>query len=153
MAVSSFLCVCVYVCEIELTAYQYTWIWLDQNDHVAIKLINQTTKSFKGSVYWRTNPYPKEYVEYVYVDKMFNQWRILYQRTTRLGGVLMWMMLLQIMEYAKQRIPVLNEFCVVCDEPHVFENGPMLRVGNQEFTLKFHDFDIKCKKAMCTTVV
>ncbi|KAG7268999.1 hypothetical protein CRUP_033491, partial [Coryphaenoides rupestris] len=35
--------------------------------------------------------------------------------------------LVQIMEYAKQRIPVLNEFCVVCDEPHVFENGPMLR--------------------------
>uniref|UniRef100_A0AAY4BPS4 Poly [ADP-ribose] polymerase n=1 Tax=Denticeps clupeoides TaxID=299321 RepID=A0AAY4BPS4_9TELE len=33
----------------------------------------------------------------------------------------------QIMEYAEQRIPVLNEFCVVCDEPHVFQNGPMLR--------------------------
>uniref|UniRef100_A0A8B9JYI2 Poly [ADP-ribose] polymerase n=1 Tax=Astyanax mexicanus TaxID=7994 RepID=A0A8B9JYI2_ASTMX len=31
------------------------------------------------------------------------------------------------MEYAEQRIPVLNEFCVVCDEPHVFQNGPMLR--------------------------
>uniref|UniRef100_A0A673K110 Poly [ADP-ribose] polymerase n=1 Tax=Sinocyclocheilus rhinocerous TaxID=307959 RepID=A0A673K110_9TELE len=29
--------------------------------------------------------------------------------------------------YAEQRIPVLNEFCVVCDEPHVFQNGPMLR--------------------------
>ena len=41
-------------------------------------------------------------------------------------------MSLQIMEYAEQRIPVLNEFCVVCDEPHVFENGPMLRVSNQE---------------------
>uniref|UniRef100_A0AAY4BNM6 Poly [ADP-ribose] polymerase n=1 Tax=Denticeps clupeoides TaxID=299321 RepID=A0AAY4BNM6_9TELE len=35
--------------------------------------------------------------------------------------------LVQIMEYAEQRIPVLNEFCVVCDEPHVFQNGPMLR--------------------------
>uniref|UniRef100_A0A6Q2WVF8 Poly [ADP-ribose] polymerase n=1 Tax=Esox lucius TaxID=8010 RepID=A0A6Q2WVF8_ESOLU len=34
---------------------------------------------------------------------------------------------LQTMEYAEQRIPVLNEFCVVCDEPHVFQNGPMLR--------------------------
>uniref|UniRef100_A0A8B9JZK3 Poly [ADP-ribose] polymerase n=1 Tax=Astyanax mexicanus TaxID=7994 RepID=A0A8B9JZK3_ASTMX len=33
----------------------------------------------------------------------------------------------QTMEYAEQRIPVLNEFCVVCDEPHVFQNGPMLR--------------------------
>uniref|UniRef100_A0A8C9TTE4 Poly [ADP-ribose] polymerase n=1 Tax=Scleropages formosus TaxID=113540 RepID=A0A8C9TTE4_SCLFO len=30
-------------------------------------------------------------------------------------------------EYAEQRIPVLNEYCVVCDEPHVFQNGPMLR--------------------------
>uniref|UniRef100_A0A672T5U4 Poly [ADP-ribose] polymerase n=1 Tax=Sinocyclocheilus grahami TaxID=75366 RepID=A0A672T5U4_SINGR len=35
--------------------------------------------------------------------------------------------LVQTMEYAEQRIPVLNEFCVVCDEPHVFQNGPMLR--------------------------
>ncbi|KAJ8396601.1 hypothetical protein AAFF_G00016670 [Aldrovandia affinis] len=35
--------------------------------------------------------------------------------------------LVQTMEYAKQRIPVLNEYCVVCDEPHVFQNGPMLR--------------------------
>uniref|UniRef100_A0A8C7T3Q9 Poly [ADP-ribose] polymerase n=1 Tax=Oncorhynchus mykiss TaxID=8022 RepID=A0A8C7T3Q9_ONCMY len=35
--------------------------------------------------------------------------------------------LVQTMEYAEQRIPVLNEFCVVCDEPHVFRNGPMLR--------------------------
>uniref|UniRef100_A0A673W9M1 Poly [ADP-ribose] polymerase n=1 Tax=Salmo trutta TaxID=8032 RepID=A0A673W9M1_SALTR len=34
---------------------------------------------------------------------------------------------LQTMEYAERRIPVLNEFCVVCDEPHVFQNGPMLR--------------------------
>ncbi|KAF4804651.1 Poly [ADP-ribose] polymerase 8 [Turdus rufiventris] len=30
-------------------------------------------------------------------------------------------------EFAEQRIPVLNEYCVVCDEPHVFQNGPMLR--------------------------
>ncbi|XP_041756306.2 protein mono-ADP-ribosyltransferase PARP8 isoform X1 [Coregonus clupeaformis] len=35
--------------------------------------------------------------------------------------------LVQTMEYAEQRTPVLNEFCVVCDEPHVFLNGPMLR--------------------------
>ncbi|XP_062873698.1 protein mono-ADP-ribosyltransferase PARP8 [Trichomycterus rosablanca] len=35
--------------------------------------------------------------------------------------------LVQTMEYAEQRILVLNEFCVVCDEPHVFQNGPMLR--------------------------
>ncbi|KAG2466546.1 PARP8 polymerase, partial [Polypterus senegalus] len=30
-------------------------------------------------------------------------------------------------QYAEQRIPILNEYCVVCDEPHVFQNGPMLR--------------------------
>uniref|UniRef100_H3A343 Poly [ADP-ribose] polymerase n=1 Tax=Latimeria chalumnae TaxID=7897 RepID=H3A343_LATCH len=35
--------------------------------------------------------------------------------------------LVQTMEYIEQRIPVLNEYCVVCDEPHVFQNGPMLR--------------------------
>ncbi|XP_041102974.1 protein mono-ADP-ribosyltransferase PARP8-like isoform X1 [Polyodon spathula] len=35
--------------------------------------------------------------------------------------------LVQTMDYAEQRIPVLNEYCVVCDEPHVFQNGPMLR--------------------------
>uniref|UniRef100_A0A670JRK5 Poly [ADP-ribose] polymerase n=1 Tax=Podarcis muralis TaxID=64176 RepID=A0A670JRK5_PODMU len=33
----------------------------------------------------------------------------------------------QTIEFAEQRIPVLNEYCVVCDEPHVFQNGPMLR--------------------------
>lgn len=35
----------------------------------------------------------------------------------------------QTIEFAEQRIPVLNEYCVVCDEPHVFQNGPMLRVS------------------------
>uniref|UniRef100_A0AAR2LTE2 Poly [ADP-ribose] polymerase n=1 Tax=Pygocentrus nattereri TaxID=42514 RepID=A0AAR2LTE2_PYGNA len=34
---------------------------------------------------------------------------------------------LHIFSTLQQRIPVLNEFCVVCDEPHVFQNGPMLR--------------------------
>uniref|UniRef100_A0A8C4M6S2 Poly [ADP-ribose] polymerase n=1 Tax=Equus asinus asinus TaxID=83772 RepID=A0A8C4M6S2_EQUAS len=34
---------------------------------------------------------------------------------------------IQTIEFAEQRIPVLNEYCVVCDEPHVFQNGPMLR--------------------------
>uniref|UniRef100_A0A7N8WZF9 Poly [ADP-ribose] polymerase n=1 Tax=Mastacembelus armatus TaxID=205130 RepID=A0A7N8WZF9_9TELE len=28
----------------------------------------------------------------------------------------------QIMRYAEQRIPTLNEYCVVCDERHVFQN-------------------------------
>lgn len=36
----------------------------------------------------------------------------------------------QTIEFAEQRIPVLNEYCVVCDEPHVFQNGPMLRVSS-----------------------
>ncbi|KAI3370669.1 hypothetical protein L3Q82_007232 [Scortum barcoo] len=35
--------------------------------------------------------------------------------------------LVQIMKYAEQRIPTLNEYCVVCDEQHVFQNGPMLK--------------------------
>ncbi|XP_035011881.2 protein mono-ADP-ribosyltransferase PARP6 [Hippoglossus stenolepis] len=35
--------------------------------------------------------------------------------------------LVQIMRYAEQRMPTLNEFCVVCDERHVFQNGPMLK--------------------------
>lgn len=35
--------------------------------------------------------------------------------------------LVQTIEFAEQRIPVLNEHCVVCDERHVFLNGPMLR--------------------------
>ncbi|KAF5925290.1 hypothetical protein HPG69_001734, partial [Diceros bicornis minor] len=34
----------------------------------------------------------------------------------------------QIMKYAEQRIPTLNEYCVVCDEQHVFQNGSMLKV-------------------------
>ncbi|XP_069384370.1 protein mono-ADP-ribosyltransferase PARP6-like isoform X2 [Paralichthys olivaceus] len=35
--------------------------------------------------------------------------------------------LVQIMRYAEQRMPMLNEYCVVCDERHVFQNGPMLK--------------------------
>ncbi|KAM3610108.1 uncharacterized protein V6R79_025495 [Siganus canaliculatus] len=35
--------------------------------------------------------------------------------------------LVQIMRYAEQRIPSLNEYCVICDERHVFQNGPMLK--------------------------
>ncbi|XP_071343907.1 protein mono-ADP-ribosyltransferase PARP6-like isoform X2 [Trachinotus anak] len=35
--------------------------------------------------------------------------------------------LVQIMRYAEQRIPTLNEYCVVCDERHVFQNCPMLK--------------------------
>ncbi|PWA22390.1 hypothetical protein CCH79_00016974 [Gambusia affinis] len=34
-----------------------------------------------------------------------------------------------IMRYAEQRIPTLNEYCVVCDEQHVFQNGPMLKTA------------------------
>ncbi|XP_071752710.1 protein mono-ADP-ribosyltransferase PARP6-like [Centroberyx gerrardi] len=35
--------------------------------------------------------------------------------------------LVQIMKYAEQRISTLNEYCVLCDERHVFQNGPMLK--------------------------
>ncbi|XP_045893726.1 protein mono-ADP-ribosyltransferase PARP6-like isoform X1 [Micropterus dolomieu] len=35
--------------------------------------------------------------------------------------------LVQIIKYAEQRIPTLNEYCVVCDEQHVFQKGPMLK--------------------------
>uniref|UniRef100_A0A8C7I721 Poly [ADP-ribose] polymerase n=1 Tax=Oncorhynchus kisutch TaxID=8019 RepID=A0A8C7I721_ONCKI len=31
------------------------------------------------------------------------------------------------MKYSEQRIPTLNEYCVVCDEQHVFQNGSMLK--------------------------
>uniref|UniRef100_A0A8C6UZZ1 Poly [ADP-ribose] polymerase n=1 Tax=Neogobius melanostomus TaxID=47308 RepID=A0A8C6UZZ1_9GOBI len=34
---------------------------------------------------------------------------------------------MQIMKYSEQRIPTLNEYCVVCDEQHVFQNGSMLK--------------------------
>ncbi|XP_045063623.1 protein mono-ADP-ribosyltransferase PARP6-like isoform X2 [Coregonus clupeaformis] len=35
--------------------------------------------------------------------------------------------LVQVMKYAEQRIPTLNEYCVVCDERHVFQYGSMLK--------------------------
>ncbi|XP_070542416.1 protein mono-ADP-ribosyltransferase PARP6-like [Ptychodera flava] len=35
--------------------------------------------------------------------------------------------LVQAMLYVRNRIPTLNEYCVVCDEPHVFQNGAMLK--------------------------
>ncbi|XP_073799370.1 protein mono-ADP-ribosyltransferase PARP6 isoform X4 [Danio rerio] len=35
--------------------------------------------------------------------------------------------LVQIMKYSEQRIPTLNDYCVVCDEQHVFQNGSMLK--------------------------
>ncbi|MED6261288.1 Poly [ADP-ribose] polymerase 6 [Ataeniobius toweri] len=37
--------------------------------------------------------------------------------------------LAQIIRYAEQRIPTMNEYCVVCDERHVFQNGPMLKTA------------------------
>uniref|UniRef100_A0A4W5PNY4 Uncharacterized protein n=1 Tax=Hucho hucho TaxID=62062 RepID=A0A4W5PNY4_9TELE len=36
--------------------------------------------------------------------------------------------LVQVMKYAEQRIPTLNEYCVVCDERHVFQYASMLKV-------------------------
>ncbi|KAG8440252.1 hypothetical protein GDO86_006137 [Hymenochirus boettgeri] len=35
--------------------------------------------------------------------------------------------LVQIIKYAEQRLPTLNEYCVVCDEQHVFQNASMLK--------------------------
>uniref|UniRef100_H3D873 Poly [ADP-ribose] polymerase n=1 Tax=Tetraodon nigroviridis TaxID=99883 RepID=H3D873_TETNG len=35
--------------------------------------------------------------------------------------------LVQIVRYAEQRIPTLSEYCVVCDEKHVFQSGPVLK--------------------------
>lgn len=32
------------------------------------------------------------------------------------------------MKYTEQRMLTLNEHCVICDERHVFQNGPMLKV-------------------------
>uniref|UniRef100_A0A673YH29 Poly [ADP-ribose] polymerase n=1 Tax=Salmo trutta TaxID=8032 RepID=A0A673YH29_SALTR len=33
----------------------------------------------------------------------------------------------KVMKYAEQRIPTLNEYCVVCDERHVFQYASMLK--------------------------
>ncbi|XP_068168769.1 protein mono-ADP-ribosyltransferase PARP6-like isoform X2 [Antennarius striatus] len=35
--------------------------------------------------------------------------------------------LVEVMKYAMQRMLTLNEHCVICDERHVFQNGPMLK--------------------------
>lgn len=35
--------------------------------------------------------------------------------------------LVQIFRYVRQRIPTMNEYCVICDQPHVFQNGAMLK--------------------------
>ncbi|XP_055778085.1 protein mono-ADP-ribosyltransferase PARP6-like isoform X2 [Salvelinus fontinalis] len=35
--------------------------------------------------------------------------------------------LVQVMKYAERRIPTLNEYCVVCDERHVFQYASMLK--------------------------
>lgn len=51
----------------------------------------------------------------------------------------------QTIEFAEQRIPVLNEYCVVCDEPHVFQNGPMLRVSSYWWGVSV-DFEYKWKR-------
>ncbi|XP_058501459.1 protein mono-ADP-ribosyltransferase PARP6-like [Solea solea] len=35
--------------------------------------------------------------------------------------------LVQIMSYTEQRMSTLNEFCIICDERHMFQNGPLLK--------------------------
>ena len=44
----------------------------------------------------------------------------------------------QIMKYSEQRIPTLNEYCVVCDEQHVFQNGSMLKVSGKKKQKETH---------------
>uniref|UniRef100_A0A9J7YYC5 PARP catalytic domain-containing protein n=1 Tax=Cyprinus carpio carpio TaxID=630221 RepID=A0A9J7YYC5_CYPCA len=46
--------------------------------------------------------------------------------------------LVQIMKYSEQRIPTLNEYCVVCDEQHVFQNGSMLKVSRAVCVFLLH---------------
>lgn len=36
-------------------------------------------------------------------------------------------LLVQIFRYTRQRIPTINEYCVICDELHVFQNGALLK--------------------------
>ncbi|XP_063765876.1 protein mono-ADP-ribosyltransferase PARP6-like isoform X1 [Eleginops maclovinus] len=53
--------------------------------------------------------------------------------------------LVQVMTYVEQRLPTLNEYCVVCDERHVLQNGPMLKpaVCTRELCVfSFHTFGI-----------
>lgn len=57
----------------------------------------------------------------------------------------------QIMKYSEQRIPTLNEYCVVCDEQHVFQNGSMLKVPetrerNMQYRFVKHSILVKKKK-------
>uniref|UniRef100_A0A8C6WVD4 Poly [ADP-ribose] polymerase n=1 Tax=Neogobius melanostomus TaxID=47308 RepID=A0A8C6WVD4_9GOBI len=35
--------------------------------------------------------------------------------------------LVQIIKFAEQRLLTLHEYCVICDERHVFQNGPLLK--------------------------
>ncbi|XP_060598202.1 protein mono-ADP-ribosyltransferase PARP6-like, partial [Ruditapes philippinarum] len=35
--------------------------------------------------------------------------------------------LIQVFRYVRQRIPTMNEYCVICDARHVFQNGAMLK--------------------------
>ena len=35
--------------------------------------------------------------------------------------------LVQLFRYIRQRIPTVNEYCVICDQQHVFQNGAMLK--------------------------
>lgn len=59
-------------------------------------------------------------------------------------------MCMQIMRYAEQRIPTLNEYCVVCDERHVFQNGTMLKVHCwKEMWLWFSDSFMETKQKDC----
>jgi len=60
-------------------------------------------------------------------------------------------MLVQSMQYAAQRLDTLNEFCVVCDERHLFENSSMLKVCSfiTSYSYLHYYFDVfKCSKVL-----
>lgn len=55
----------------------------------------------------------------------------------------------QIMKYSEQRIPTLNEYCVVCDEQHVFQNGSMLKVMRKISNLTYYTDPVAHFKMPC----
>ena len=55
----------------------------------------------------------------------------------------------QIMKYSEQRIPTLNEYCVVCDEQHVFQNGSMLKVIRKQSNFAYYTDPVAHFKMLC----
>uniref|UniRef100_A0A8C8BWW0 Uncharacterized protein n=1 Tax=Oncorhynchus tshawytscha TaxID=74940 RepID=A0A8C8BWW0_ONCTS len=53
--------------------------------------------------------------------------------------------LVQVMKYAEQRIPTLNEYCVVCDERHIFQYASMLKGTVRVFFLHLGSDGRSCR--------